>query len=55
MAVEKSLFETLCDKVDEDFAILSDTARQKIKDMIQRMADDAYYRGLNRNGGDARQ
>ncbi len=42
---DKTLFENLCNRVDAEFAILSDASRQTIKDMIMRMADDAFYRG----------
>lgn len=43
-----SKYDEYCAKIDNDFAILSEEARDKIKAMLWAMADEVYNRGYQK-------
>lgn len=46
--MSKTMFEECCDEIEEGgLSILSDRAKQRIKDLIRRCLQDAYDRGAN--------
>jgi len=42
---DENLFERLCNQIDAEYSILSDAARNKLKDMLFQMSSDAFERG----------
>jgi hypothetical protein len=43
--MSKNIYTQICEEIDQDFAILSNKARDQLKSMIDRAMRDAHARG----------